>query len=222
MADLQSVGPVWGGQGTFKPFTSGPSGAQRVADAHARYMQAVLEGRVYYMDSDSVTAAAANTTKGALGTAKFVVGFYNPPSSGKIAIVWRATQATVSGTPAGPLFYNGLPYAGKITSAATGTIRNALSHQASGSAMTAQTGVVLAATPADTTSVLFQLGQAGGPAAIAAGAGMYSVIDEVAGYWVVPPGMLFGLCATGAGTSHVLQATLVWEEIPYPVSVLTP
>src|SRR3954469_21105659 len=100
------VGPDWGGSGTFKPFTAGFSGAQRVADAHARYMQAVLEGRVFISDSDSVTLAAANATKSAMGTAKFINGFLNPAGSGKNVALWKTVIATVSGTPAGPFFYN--------------------------------------------------------------------------------------------------------------------
>lgn len=219
---LQLVGPSWGGLGTFKPFTSGPSGAQRTQDAHARYTQAVLEGRVFFMDSDSVTLAAANTTKGALGTVKLINGFYNPAKSNKIAVINRVVAATVSGTPAGPLLYGALAYGGSITSAATGSIRNALTLATNGSAMTPQTGVVIAATPADTTTVLAQIGTMGGPAAIAAGAGIYSQTDEVAGLIVVPPGCLFGIVATGAGTTHVVQTSIYWEEIPYPSSILTP
>jgi hypothetical protein len=213
MSDLMVVGPKMGSQGTLSPFTAGVSGAQRVSDAHARYMQAVLESRAFYMDSDSVTLAAANATKSALATAKFINGFANPPGSGKYAVIWRARVATVSGTPAGPYFYNAYQYGTKVSSAVTGTIRNALTQQSVGSAMTPQTGVVLALLPADTTA-LAQLATMGGPAAVAAGAGLYDKDDLIDGAIIIPPGFLFGLMCAGAGTSHVVQSTMWWEEVP--------
>jgi hypothetical protein len=214
MSDLQRVGPVPGGTGTPVPFTAGITGASRVADAHSRYMQSCLEGRVFIMDSDSVTLAAANATKSAMGTAKFINGFLNPRNSGVNAVILIASIATVSGTPAGPFFYNFYPIVGNLSSAVTGTIRSAfLASTATGSKMTPQTGVVLATTPADTTA-LTQLSTIGGPAAIAAGAGVYSVADEVAGRIIVPPGFLFGIMCAGAGTTHIVQSTLQWEEVP--------
>lgn len=50
-------------------------------------------------------------------------------------------------------------------------------------------------------------------AAIAAGAGNYSVFDDVAGSFIVSPGCFFGLMATAVGTSHIVGSTLQWEEI---------
>lgn len=212
MSDLQIRGPLWGGSGTPAPFTAGFSAAQRVADAHARYMQAVIEGRAFALDSDSVTLAAANVTKTALGTAKFINGFYNPVGSGRNAVLWSAHIATVSGTPGGPYFWN-FVNTSNLTSATTGTIRNLLLAGAPvGSAMQAQAGVVLAATPAS-TAALTQLGVMGGPAAIAAGAGLYDAYEEVAGQIIVPPGIAIGLMCLAAGTTHVVQSTLRWEEI---------
>lgn len=221
MSDLQRVGPDWGGQGTFKPLTTGPSGAQRVADAHARYMQAVLEGRVYSLDSDSVTVAAAHVTKSAMGTVKFINGFLNPVNSNKLAVLWRTAASLTSGTPGGALAYNMYPAAGNVTSAATGTIRNQLTFAATGSAMRPLVNVALAVLPAD-TAALVQVGVAGGPAAVAAGAGVNSWVDEPAGSIIIEPGFFFGLTSIAAGTSPIFQTTLVWEEIPYPTAILVP
>lgn len=177
-------------------------------------MQAALENRLFLMDSDAVTLAAANTTKSAMATAKFINGFLNPRGSNVNASILHAIVATTSGTPAGPYFYNHYPIVGNRSSAITGTIRSGfLSSGASGSKMEAQTGVVLATLPAD-TAALNQLGVLGGPAAIAAGAGIYTAFDEVAGRIVVPPGFFFGIMAAGAGTTHIVQSTVCWEEIP--------
>jgi hypothetical protein len=220
MSDLQKVGPDWGGIGTFKPFTATGSGAQRIADAHSRYMQATAEGRVFVLDSDSVTIAAANATKSAMGTAKYINGFTNPPNSGKLAVIIAAHVATVSGTPGGPILWNFFPFA-VINSATTGTIRNAvlgLGGNNGGSAMNPQVNVTLTSIGALTTA-LVQLGVMGGPAAIATGAGLYDAYEEVAGRIIVAPGMNIGLCATATGTTHIVQSTIIWEEVP--ISSLT-
>ena len=191
----------------------GRQGDGLVSEYHGRYYTANLDGRLFTMDSDAVTLASANTTKGALATVKLINGFFNPLTSGVNAVLISAMVATTSGTPAGPYFYNFLAD-GTINSAATGTIRSLnLGLGSSISAMSAQTGVIVTNVAGGTTA-LKQLGTLGGPAASAVGAGLYGAFDEVAGRIIVPPGVLFGLTCVGAGTSHVVQSTLVWMEQP--------
>lgn len=196
------------------PFAArlGRQGELMGSDLHGRGYEQAFRGNVFVSDSDAVTLAAANTTKGALATVKLINGFFNPANSGKNAVILKASLATVSGTPAGPLFYNFLVDS-TISSAATGTIRASLLGASYTSAMTAQTGVVLTNTAAATTA-LKQLAVLGGPAAIAAGAGNYSLVDDVGGSIIVPPGVIFGLTCVGAGTTHIVQTTLMWEEVP--------
>ena len=49
---------------------------------------------------------------------------------------------------------------------------------------------------------------------IAATGAVEDATDEVAGRIVIGPGFAFGITATGAGTSHVVQSALFWEEVP--------
>lgn len=191
--------------------TGNTTRATRTVAAHAPYMDDAWNGRGYVMDSGSVTLAAANASAAALGTAKFINGFLNPPGSGKNAVIWDARIATVSGTPAGPFFWNYFNLAKSLSNTTTGTIRNLLLG-GPGSSMVAATGVVLATSPAQTDALL-QLAALGGPAAVAAGAGLYDAYEDVGGRIIVPPGFLIGLMATGAGTTHVVQSTLRWAEI---------
>jgi hypothetical protein len=179
---------------------------------HGRYYEQAYRGNLFVMDSDSVTLAAANASKTALATVKLINGFFNPSTSGKNAVILFASIATTSGTPGGPYFYNFLADS-TINSAATGTIRSTNLGASYTSVMTAQTGVILANVGAATTA-LKQLGVIGGPAAVAAGAGLYTAIDEVAGRIIVPPGVVFGLTCLAAGTTHIVQSTLMWEEVP--------
>jgi len=200
--------------------------AGRLVVSPSKYLSALLN-TLFVLDSQSVTLASANATKSALGTAKFINGFYNGSSGATAvnAVIRRVHVATVSGTPAGPYFYNylNLPSVNQpATSASTGTIQAGfLSSAATASVVTPLVNVVLAATGAPTTA-LNQLGLVGGPAAIAAGAGLYDAFDEPDGGIVVPPGCLFGIMATAAGTTHVVQSTLVWEEILVTASLGNP
>jgi hypothetical protein len=211
MSDLLVRGALYGAEGSTVPSTGGLSGALRTQAAHAEFFDSAYSNRVYSIDSDSVTLAAANASKAALGTAKFIVGFYNPTASRKLAVILNAVVATVSGTPAGPYFYN---YFSGVTptNTETGTIRSGYLGAGSASEMTAETGVVLTVV-GGATSALVQHSVLGGPAAIAAGAGIYSIADSVRGQIIVPPGTLFGIMALGAGTTHVVQSTLTWEEV---------
>lgn len=169
---------------------------------------------VYSLDSDSITLAAANATKSALGTVKLVNGFFNPAASGRNCLILAAYVATTSGTPAGPYFYNYYKAAVALTSASTGTIQvMPLGSAASVSVVTPQVNVAVTFTGGPTTA-LTQFAVFGGPAAVVSGAGLDTAIDNVNGLIVVPPGVLFGILATGAGTSHVVQSTLRWKEIP--------
>ena len=206
------VGPQVVSDGSQPVARAGKSGETSVSDAHARYMEPNYRGLCFSLDSDAVTAAAANATKGALATVKLVNGFANPQGGTKLAVITAITTATTSGTPGGPLFYNFLGGI-SVTSAATGTIRSNYLGGSSTSGMLPQVNVVVTVSGGATTA-LTQLGVHGGPAAIAAGAGLYGFTDYIDGKIIVGPGCVFGLTVVAAGTSHVIQSTIYWEEIP--------
>lgn len=184
-----------------------------ISHLHGNYFEMARNGNIFLIDSDAVTLAAAHTTKGALATVKFINGFYNPFGSGVNAEIISALVATVSGTPAGGFFYNSITGV-TMSNAATGTIRNALLG-AKSSALQAAVNVILTIQGGGTTA-LNQIASIGGPAAIAAGAGVYSVYDDTEGKIIVPPGAFFGICATGAGTTHIVQSTLIVAEARLP------
>ncbi|HEX3091523.1 MAG TPA: hypothetical protein VHW72_02805 [Candidatus Angelobacter sp.] len=194
-------------------------GAALFSELQARYSALCRNGNIYVIDSDSVTLAAAHTTKGAAATIKLINGFVNPFGSGVNVHVLVAKSATVSGTPAGPLYYNAqsLPAGASVSNVATGTIRshfiNTIAAAATPNSITPEVNVVITRSDSATTAFT-QYGVHGGPAAIAAGAGIYNVIEELAGSVIVPPGTVWGLAATGAGTSHVVQSTIVFAVLP--------
>jgi len=210
--DIFQVGPQQVPDGQRAVPRLGKNADQIASELHGRFYEQNYRGNTFVMDSDSVTLAAANTTKGALATVKLFNGFYNPPTSQVNAVLLWVGVATVSGTPAGPFFYNFL-FDTTINSAATGTIRSAVLGGPAVSRMTAQTQVVLA-NVAGATTALKQCGTVGGPAAVAATGNIMSVYDELAGRFIVPPGCVFGLTCVGAGTTHIVQSTMFWEEVP--------
>lgn len=189
----------------------GFQGDQWASELHGRFYNQAYNGNLFIIDSDSVTLAAANTTKGAAGTIKLVNGFYNPgPNNAEIVCV---ISTWTSGTPTGALVYNAQTQVGPPTNVATGTIRTAMINTlaaATTTTMIPEVGVVIARSDAATTAFT-QIGVHGGPAAIASGAGIYTVIDEVAGRIIVPPLCIFGLAQVGASTA-VVQTTIYYSE----------
>ncbi|HLA65018.1 MAG TPA: hypothetical protein VK600_00385 [Candidatus Saccharimonadales bacterium] len=178
-----------------------------------RYFEAALNKRIFGLGAAGFTLVAANA--GALAAAlQPIVGIVNPIGNSRAAVIIRARHQSRSGTPAGPLYAVGGITSGAITTAAAGSILD-LSLQGASSSMKAYNNVALTGYVA-AGGGSFQL-PAGGPAAIAAGAGVYHADFEEAGMFIVPPGGIFGLSATGAGTTHIVDAGLVWVEIDWPL-----
>lgn len=184
-----------------------------VAEGHARYTAAARRGTIFFLNSDSVTSAAANVTKSALGTAKFINGIYNG-SVGKCAAITRITVTPVAGSGAGPYFWNdscGIT----INNVATGSIRSAYRTSGAGnSAMTPEVGVVLTAIGAPTTALTqqFEIASATSPANGYGG----TIPDDIQGSYILGPNCVGGITSAAAGTLQTLQSTIFWEEITCP------
>lgn len=210
------VGPTSNQDGIANPLQPRicRTGELMVSEVHPRYAEQAARDNIYILNSGSVTLASAHNSAGALGTIKFINGFYNPASSGYNAVIIAAAVQWAATADIPPNFnYN--YFVGKApTNAVTGTIRGArLTSVGSGnSRMSPNCNVALAVLPADTSTTGTALGllhcsytnpttQIGG------------VHDDVQGRIVVPPGTLFGI--TKVGTSVVVcESTLVWEEVP--------
>lgn len=189
-------------------------GNTKAALGHAEYTEPARRGKIYTLAANAFTVIAANASAGAIGSAKPIVGFYNPTGSGVNAVLLNAKAYHTSGTTGGPLMWNF--YCGVNWSvAASGTIfGNLLSNTTpNGSAMIAQNNAPVGTTPA-ITSALNVLGVFGGPdnTALSSG-GEAGHFEDLKGQIVVQPGCLLGLFATATGTSDVVSAALTWEEV---------
>ena len=187
---------------------------QLKTDLRARYSQLNYRKQEFLIDSGSVTVASANATKGSLGTLQFINGFWNPPNSGLNAEIIAAGMALISGTPAGPLVWNYIPNPGIVSSTPTGTIQAGVLGSSTPSGMKPMVNVALVVQPANTATAATQLAPLGGQAASAAGAGVNSLETEYAGRIIVPPNTLVGLTSWGTGTTHIVDAWIVWQEVP--------
>lgn len=184
--------------------------AMTIAETQAHFQEAVLRGQVYSAGAKTATVTATTDISPLpANTGVPIVGVYNPVGSGVRLVMLRAGISTVSGTPGGPFYYNVIPNPCGITAAGLQTAVNHLSGLAAGSRArwfnhSAITGSVVAT----------EIRAFGGPAAVAAGAGLYHQDDLLDGAFIIEPGAFFGLAAHAVGTSHVVSAYLTWEEQP--------
>jgi len=182
---------------------------------HAEYTESARRGRLFTLAANAYTIVALNASGGAIGSAKPIVGFYNPNGSGVNAVIVNHKEFHTSGTPGGPLLWNF--FCGQNwSSTVSGTIFNNLlsNNTPNGSYMIAQNNTAVGTSPVITTA-LNVLGVAGGPAAVAVatGTGETGTNNDDKGQIVVPPGCLIALMATATGTSDVVSASITWEEV---------
>jgi hypothetical protein len=207
MSDLQVVGPQFGSTGAPKPFNCGSTGAQRVGDAHGRYLQAVMENRAF---SVSVAAAAPTAYVGAAGGTP-LLGIFNPPNSGKVLAILMATiamraAATAAGQ-AGLAIWSG--------PTATPTMASIPTNQLSGAKSGSSASASINAANTSSTALALAAALATYYWATAAGAFMAPGLFDIAGIVVVPPGAMAALGLTVVPTSVTADASLIWEELPY-------
>ncbi len=220
MSDLMTVGAEWGGAGTFKPFTSGISGAQRTTDAHARYMDAVLAGRVYSLNLNATTTGiAAGQIVAAAAAASTNFALFNPAASGKYLVLWHFGMGIISGTsPAGPLFH-GMIISGVPTVAATGTIQSNLLGGGAGSVARTYATAAGTSLTGGTAPLTHSVADFSATATAQAVPGSIKAIDNLDGRIVIPPGIGWLPLWSSAGTSLLSGYSITWEEIPYLITL---
>lgn len=227
MSDIQVRGPIIGGPGSPVPFTAGYSGGSRTQDAHARFMQAVAEGRVFSTGMGVTSISNATFSIATLGvTCTPIVGLWNPSTSPIYAVIWQAQLALImtalQATGCGPFQWAASVGNAAITGAGVNPWnRKSLvqtGSQCRGFAGTALTGL--------TNNLVVMNGSAlnGGSAATAAflatQVGLQTQapscnVENFDGSLWVPPGGVLALLAGSTGVAHSAASGLVWEEVPF-------
>lgn len=224
MSELQRVGPVIGGSGTAAPFTASLSGSQRVNDAHGRFMQAVLEERVFSGGVGLTAIANVTYTTATLGvTCTPIMGVWNPLGNTKNLVILQAvlgvTMTALQATGPGPYAWAVSSQNGAISTGAQPWNRRTLTQSGSvaknmaNAALTGLTNnlVVLGASALGG-------GSAAGFAVLGTAASvqpqLIAGVENFDGSLVVPPGGVLALLSTTTAVAHSIVSNLIWEEVP--------
>lgn len=196
-------------KGSLQRVALGRQGEALVSEYHGRYFSLAMDGAVFNSGtSANVTIASTHVSPLAAGTGTPIISLYNPQASGKVLVVLKAGAATISGTPGGPLFWN---YALNqvITATPNGPVITSMLNNSAPAVAKVFAGV---ATTGSTAGAFLR--HAVNISAVAAVGGMFNpMLEDYGGDIIIPPGGYLGLAAFAAGTSHVVQASIVWAEL---------
>lgn len=211
--DELRVGPRISADGGAIPFRGTRTGGLAVADLHGKRMEASTRNKIFSVSTAAAgtTAAAANATPPAAAAAT-VLTLYNPQGSGVNLSIIRGVVQHISGTPAaGGVTWCFTPDPAPITATENAAPIPAFV----GKGRSVARGYTQTALTGGSVHVLYRhFGSAPFAGALAAGAGPLGHWDETDGEITVPPGYALSIAVGGAGTSHVLAAAIVYEEIP--------
>jgi hypothetical protein len=194
--------------GTATPFTAGFSGGQRTSDAHARYMDAVLQGNVFVAANQALA-----TLQTGLTTAQTGLGLFNPANSGKRLVIWNASCLLTLAQPTTPSVY-GLCAATNVGQAApTGQTAATVVNARLGANAAPAAKALVAGTLAAAPVAVAVLGLAA-TGAVTVQIAIPPMAREVAGALIVEPGAYLGFFSSIAPAATSFWGELVWEEIP--------
>lgn len=202
------------GQGRLR---QGRDGSEIVSQGHYPLYEQTSRGRLFAVGTalTGTTIVAGNVAPPGAAAAT-VLSIYNPTGSGFNLEILMGMVLHLSGTPgAGAWAWCAGAASGAtaITATPNATPQNMLMggtvSVASGFTQTA-----LTAGPAHTTRRMFPTAQFAG--AIAATTPGQSVVDQVDGGIVVPPGFVLTLAPPAAGTTHIVAAAILFAQVALP------
>lgn len=222
---LQRVGETFGGSGTAAPFRGDITGAQCVTDAHGRFQEAALRGKLFSTGMTATSISGAPFTTATLGaTATPIIGVWNPMNTGKNLIILQAKMlAFISASTAtgGGAFM----WCAAVNQAAisTGLVPlNRASLTASGSVAKGFANTLLTGLSGNLT-IWEASALGGGPigafSMVGTAAGFVTPmsptsIDNIDGSIIVPPGGVLALLCTTTPVAVSAASSLMWEEVP--------
>jgi hypothetical protein len=218
------VGPRQLGDGAPAPARLTKTGATATADVHGRFQEAALRSKLFADGMSLTSINNATFTTGTLGaTATPIAGVWNPLNSGfnlvilqlRIQVINTALQTTGPGA---------FVWATSFGNAAL-TLGNAPLNRGTlqpfGSVAKGLAGVALSGLT-NNLVVRDAAGAAGGPisnvSTLQTAAGLMpftaAEIDNIDGAYIVPPGGVLALLATGTPVAISAASSLLWEELP--------
>jgi hypothetical protein len=200
------TGPVFAGDGSTIVQRSGRTGATVVADAHARFTEAVQRGNCYFVANQTGV-----TTQAGLSATTPVLTLFNPKGNNKnLVIMYAGATFTVAFAAASVIWLaaNTNIAAADVTGTAA-TVRNALIGNAANPSGTALTAATLPAAPVAVS--ILGVGLTGAITTIPSLPAYGRVYD---GSLIVAPGGALSFQTSTASGASATFAELAWEEVP--------
>ncbi len=205
------VGPQAGADAAILTARLSRDGSAVVQFGHGAMQEAAFRGNLFSLATAAagVTCTATQVVSTTLSSP--IVGIYNPAGSGKNCVILYAEACWASGTAgAGGLCFGTIPSPAGVSAAGGSGSINMLSQVVGGSTAKTFTGAAL-------TGQTVAPGIArvlGGPTtgALAANSMSYYPV-YLDGAIIVPPGGVGGLFTALVGSSPIILASMVWEEI---------
>lgn len=209
------VGPATAADAAVDTIRLGRTLEQIVSDAHGRYHDAALNGRIFSLYFNATgTNIAAGQIELAAAAASTQFALWNPLGSPVALSILRFGIGTITTTtsPAGPVTHS-MSWGNSITAASIGTVFN---HKLGAGGTQAGylvhiTGSALTGGKALTTVMLANFTtSATAPASVS----YINAIDEVNGALVLMPGALWVPTHVSQGSAHLSNYSVTWEEVP--------
>ena len=217
------VGPTYGADSTVNPARGGKTGETIVGDAHGRFREAALRGALFSAGMTTTSIANVTFTTATLGaTGTPIIGLWNPFNSGKnlevlqVRIQAIITAATATGP--GALMWCTAVNQSAITTGIVPTSRFSL--LASGATAKAYANTALTGLSGNLTvqdAVGLQPGMLGNFSQVGTAVGFVfssvsSVIENIDGAWIVPPGGVLAILCTTTPVAISAASSILWEE----------
>ena len=183
-----------------------------------RNYNAVYQGWQFSFSSGSITASGAaggngNTTATPatlLVSASPAFAIWNPPGSGKNAVITKVGALNISGFPNGPLYWNYGAY-GVGTTATVSTVVPGIAGGSAATAMKVYSGV---ATTGSAAGLAYKLACGFSQVTSVGSNDGTPFYEDTGGDIIVQPNTWLAICSAGTGTSHVFQVSVSWIEVP--------
>lgn len=192
-----------------------------VTDAHGRLREAAMRGKLYTgMTAIGGTTVVAGNNSPIAAAAASILSLYNPLGTKVNLSLLRTILFYVSGTPAAGGWVYNYGFSQNITAVQNnGGVAGAapVSGLVSGLSGTGKIYTQTALTGSGAQILYRPIGGtalfAGALAATTPGLG---VVEQVDGEIEAPPGGVVSVASPGTGTTLIVGACFVWEEIPLP------
>jgi hypothetical protein len=201
MAENQVVGPQVLSNGANADFRADKTGASVVTDAHGRFQEAVLGGRVWLASTQ-----AGQATSTGLSTTQTGFTLTNPAGSGVNLVLWQVCIAITTAPAAAStlvLAANVNTVAAAVTQTTPLTVRNALLG-------TSGTGNGLAASAVTLPAAPVVIRAIGGGCVGASTINTVPIVENIDGSIVLTPGTAVSVNSITTAVSAIIS--MVWEE----------